>query len=116
MIILTAIRNSALAIAIGVLLFAELLHPAFHNHETCSRHEDQYLVDGTPCLVQGDLEIEHSEDFCPICSSMLLKYCANNSTSIRLCNYLNSTIGLPQSFIFVETYFIGSPRAPPALT
>jgi hypothetical protein len=109
-------RNLALTIAMGLLLFAEFLHPVFHNHDTCSKQETQYFVDGAPCLVQGDFELEHTEDACPICSSMFLKYCANNSTFIGLCNYLNYAILLPLNFIFVETHFTGSPRAPPALS
>lgn len=113
MIKLAIIRNFALATALGMLLFAEFLHPIFHEHETCSWQENQCLTSGTSYLVQGDAVFVHAEYACPICYSMFLKYCANNSTFIGLCNYLNSTILLTLNFVFVETHFTGSPRAPP---
>ena len=116
MINLTTIRNSVLALAMGVLLFAEFLHPVFHNHhDTCSRQESRCFTDDTPCLTPGDFELERAEHACSICSSMFLTYCANGSTSIVLCKYQDSAVLSPLNFVFVETDFTGSPRAPPVI-
>jgi len=116
MINLTTIRNSVLALAMGVLLFAEFLHPLFHNHhDTCSGQESQCFSDDTPSLVQGDFEFAHAEHACSICSTMFLTYCANDSTSIVSCKYQDFAVLLPQDFVFVKTHFTGSPRAPPVV-
>lgn len=111
MIKLTIMRNSVLAIALSLLLFAEFLHPIFHD--TCSKQESQCFASGALCLEQGDATFVHTEDACPICSSMFLKYCANNSTPIVSCSYYMTAVLSPLDFVFVETYFTGSPRAPP---
>jgi hypothetical protein len=113
---LTTIRNSALAIAVGLLLFAEFLHPVFHNHDACSRQESQCFVGGTPCLAQGDAAFAHVEYACSICSAMFLKYCASDSTFVVRCNYQDTAVLLPQYFVFVETDFTGFPRAPPVFS
>lgn len=114
MINLTTIRNSALAIAMGVLLFAELLHPLLHNlHDTCSRLESQCFTGEMPALVKSDLKFTHVDSACSICASAFLKYCPGDSTGSLLCNYQGSEVLLPQDFIFVKTLFAGSPRAPP---
>lgn len=117
MINLTTIRNSVLALAMGVLLFAELLHPFLHNlHDTCSRLESQCFTGEMPALVKSDLMFTHVDSACSICASAFLKYCANDSTSIASCNYQDSEVLLPQDFIFVKTHFAGSPRAPPVFS
>ena len=113
---LMTIRNSALAIAMGVLLFAEFLHPFLHNlHDTCSTLETQCFTDETPALVKSDLKFTHVDSACSICASAFLKYCANDSTSIASCNYQGSEVSLPQDFVFVKTVFTGYPRAPPVV-
>ncbi|MFA6102131.1 MAG: hypothetical protein WCV67_11515 [Victivallaceae bacterium] len=112
MINLTTIRNSALALAMGLLLFAEFLHPAFHNHATCSRS----LTGGTTGLAQGDFEFTHAGHACLICSSMFLKYCANVSSAIVICNRQDIVILLPPDFIFIETNLTILPRAPPVFS
>jgi len=117
MINLTTIRNSVLALAMGVLLFAEFLHPLFHNHhDTCSYgQESQCFSVDTPSLVQGGLEFPHVDYACSICTSTFLKYCANDSRSIVSYKYQDFAVLLPQDFVFVKTVFTGYPRAPPVV-
>ena len=122
MINLTIIRNVALVIAMGMLLLAEFLHPAFHNHNIFHGQESKCITGGTPCLVHGDTALKHDADRgiahaeypCPICSSAFLKYCANDSISFALSCYHDPVAVLPpQDFVFVEINFTGNPRAPP---
>jgi len=124
MINLTIIRNVALVIAMGMLLLAEFLHPVFHNHSLFPGQESKCITGATPCLVQGDTALKHDADKgiahaeypCPICSSTFLKYCASDSSSVVLyCNQDPAAVLPPQDFVFVETNFTGSPRAPPVL-
>ena len=114
---LVTIKNSVLALAMGVLLFAEFLHPAFHNHhDTCSRQESQCFTGKTPALVNSDLKFTHVDSACSICASAFLKYYAGDSTGSLLCNYQGAEVSLPQDFVFVKYYFTGSPRAPPVFS
>jgi len=101
----------------SLLLFAEFLHPLFHNHhhDTCPSQESQCLTDNTPCLTQGDFELAHAEHACSICSSMFLTYCASDPSPIISCKYQDSAVLSPLDFIFVATDFTGSPRAPPVI-
>jgi hypothetical protein len=111
------IKNSVLALAMGVLLFAEFLHPAFHNHhDTCSRQESQCFTGKTPALVNSDLKFTHVDSACSICASAFLKYYAGDSVAVVLCSYQDSAALLPQNFVFVKTHFTGSPRAPPVFS
>ena len=117
MINLTTIRNSALALAMGVLLFAEFLHPFLHNlHDTCSTLETQCFTDETPALVKSDLKFTHVDSACSICASAFLKYYAGDSRVVVFCSYQDSAVLLPRDFIFVKTNFTGSPRAPPVFS
>ena len=114
---LVTIKNSVLALAMGVLLFAEFLHPAFHNHhDTCSRQESQCFTGKTPALVNSDLKFTHVDSACSICASAFLKYYAGDSVAVVLCSYQDSAALLPQNFVFVKTHFTGSPRAPPVFS
>ncbi len=117
MINLRTIRNLVLAIAMGVLLFAEFLHPLFHNdHDTCSGQESQCFSDDTPSLVQGDFEVAYVECACSICASAFLKYYAGDSAAVVLSSYHDSAALLPRDFIFVNTNLTGFPRAPPVFS
>ena len=117
MINLRTIRNLVLASAMGVLLFAEFLHPLFHNdHDTCFKQESECVTDRTSFLAQGDFELVHADHACSICASAFLKYYAGDSVAVVLCSYQDSAALLPQNFVFVKTHFTGSPRAPPVFS
>ena len=114
MVNLAVIRNSAFAIALGLLAMAEFLHPAFHNQSICFWQESQCLTGRASCLVQDDAAgppyIEHA---CPICSSGFLKYCASDSTPVVLCDYQDTAVLSPlPDLVFVEINLSGFPRAP----
>jgi hypothetical protein len=113
MIILTAIRNSALAIAIGVLLLSEFLHPAFHNHDSHSSQGTRYFTASSQFVNQVDAEVGHIKDACPICSYVFLKYYANDSTLIVLSGFPDVTQSMPMDFIYFETHLACFPRGPP---
>ncbi len=117
MINLSTIRNLVLAIALGLLVFAEVLHPVFHKQYPCSWQANQCLAAGTPCMAQCDAAVAYiRQKACPIYSSMLLKYYANDSTSTVLCDNQNTAVSSPlPGFIPVEINPADSPRAPPVL-
>ena len=111
---LTIIRNSVLVTAAGMLLFAEFLHPVFHNQAIIPNLESKCFAGGAPCLEQGDTALAHSEYPCPICSSMFLKYCANDSGTAVLCAFQDAAVLPPlPDFVFVKINHPGFPRAPP---
>lgn len=113
MISLTMIRNSGLAIVFGLLLFAEFLHPVFHQHDSCFMQENQYCTAEFPDLMPVDGSLMHGEYACSICATMFMKYCFNNSILTVACSYHESAVLLSLDFVFVETNITGSPRAPP---
>lgn len=113
MIILTAIRNSALAIALSVMLFSEFLHPAFHNHDFHSGHGTRSFTTSSQFVNLVDAETGHIKSTCPICSYIFLKYYANDSTLITLSGYPDVTQSIPINFIYLETYLTCFPRGPP---
>ena len=117
MVNLTIIRSLALVLAMSMLLFAEFLHPVFHNQSICFWQEAKCCIDSTLCIEDDDPDFTYVvENACPICLSNLLKYCVIDSAPAILYDYQDIAVLAPlPDFVFIEINLIDSPRAPPVL-
>lgn len=114
MIKLRVIRNMMLAAALSLLLFAEALHPLFHEHcdsDDCGASLAE--ASGAPFLTRGDVALDQHKKICPICSSALLKYCGYAQKISIGCDCQNLCPMFSPVFVFVEINLLHSPRAPP---
>jgi hypothetical protein len=111
--IITLLRSLMLTAGIYSLLFAELLHPVFHDLTAHPEQIKQFTA-STQYIAQTDAALNHSGHIpCPVCSCTLHGCCLNDSPPIFSHSYQVIAELSPQKYIFPEITFYSFARAPP---
>jgi len=100
----------------SLLLFADVLHPVFHEH--CGASDDcdvRPLIGVEAPFLTHAVAFDHHETTCPICSSALLKYCISIQKTAIGCDCQNLCSLFSPIFVFVKINLLHSSRAPPGL-